>query len=197
MKVKDISNSNQALVLLAKQTVMRLRESMLALPKDTASIWEQRNKSAPLPTRPQPHKPPPALNSPLFHQTAGIGQPSSAAHRGRCGSTNHQSELELCVTCKGEAPECGNSWVSKWGFSAWREATKRPRPAATGLFCFLLKHRKQGFGSKRVKMISDVGVKAIINPIRHPRLESSHLWKSRFECSCCLKKNTVFISVQN
>lgn len=49
------------------------------------------------------------------------------AHWGRCGAASDQSELELCVTCKGEAPECDNSWVLKWSFSAWGERNRRQR----------------------------------------------------------------------
>lgn len=101
-------------------------------------------KSAPLPICPQPNKAPPALTLSSLSPVTDCKQWPAArggARRGRCGAASDQSELELCVTCKGEAPECDNSWVFKWSFSAWRERNRWQRAAVKRVnsFCWLFK----------------------------------------------------------
>lgn len=45
---------------------------------------------------------------------AALGWRGGGSGEDWCGGpTSHQTELELCVTCKGEAPECDNSWLFK------------------------------------------------------------------------------------
>lgn len=51
--------------------------------------------------------------SPHHDRLQAVGSSPWGARPGRCGAASDQSELELCVTCKGEAPERDNSWVFK------------------------------------------------------------------------------------
>lgn len=97
---------------------------------DTAPDWEP-NIQICSSSAPQLDKVPPALTLSSFCplcQTAGSGQqPLRELSEGGGGAATDQSELELCVTCKGEAPECDNSWVLTWSFSAWGERNRRQR----------------------------------------------------------------------
>lgn len=90
----------------------------------------QVSRSAPFPICPQPTKLHPALTlsslCPLSVRLQALGS-FWEARWGRCGSASDQSELELCMTCKGEAPECDNSCVLKWSFSAWGERNRWQR----------------------------------------------------------------------
>lgn len=87
----------------------------------------QVSKSAPPPICPQTDNLPSAVTRSSLCPHTTVGSIFWEARWGRCGAASDQSELELCVTCKGEAPECDNSCVLKWGFSAWGERNRWQR----------------------------------------------------------------------